>query len=113
MAAPKNSVISSLFSFLRREPGRDEEKQAQQLEAIRSAMLACVAADAEEPSFLERKIRTAKDVQVLWYLRADLMATLASQRGETAARAEMEPLTRLFQGALPGSLKARPTSLGA
>lgn len=113
MSTPKNSLVSSLFSFLRLESGGVDGRQVQQLELIRSAMLLCLEADAAEASLLERKIRTAKDVQVLWYLRADLMATLAGQSSESAARAKMEHVTRLFQGMLPRSLKARPSSLGA
>lgn len=113
MAAPKNSVMSSLFSFLRLESGGGEGRQEEQLEHIRTAMLSCLESEAAESSFLARKIRTAKDVQVLWYLRSDLMATLASQSGEIAARAQMEQITALFQGMLPRSLKARPSSLGA
>jgi hypothetical protein len=112
MVAPKNSVLFSLFSFLRPESGRVDGRQEQQLELIRSTMLSCLTPEASEPSYLERKIRNAKDVQVLWYLRADLMATLASQSGEIDARAKMEHVTRLFQGSLPRSLKARPSSLG-
>lgn len=113
MATPKNSVLLSLFSFFRPESGRVDARQEQQLELIRSTMLSCLETAVADPSYLERKIRTAKDVQVLWYLRADLMATLASQSGEIDARAKMEHVTRLFQGALPRSLKARPSSLGS
>ena len=58
-----------------------------------------------------RRIRYANDIQALWYLRGDLMAALASTRGEMAARQQVQQITRMFEGLLPGSLNSRPSSL--
>jgi hypothetical protein len=112
MAAQKKNVMLSLLHLLRRESAGDDGRHAQQLELIRATMLSYIETVAQEQSSLERKIRMAKDVQVLWYLRSDLMAMLAGQSGESAARTKMEEINHLFQGALPRSLKSRPSSLG-
>jgi hypothetical protein len=110
MAAQKKNVMLSLLHLLRRESAGDDGRHA--LELIRATMLSYIETVAQEQSSLERKIRMAKDVQVLWYLRSDLMAMLAGQSGESAARTKMEEINHLFQGALPRSLKSRPSSLG-
>lgn len=82
------------------------------LEDIREAMLELVGEDGSRrfPQ-ITRKIRYADDLQVLWYLRGDLMATLASMHGEAVARERIEALTELFQGLLPNGLASRPSPL--
>jgi hypothetical protein len=38
-------------------------------------------------------VRYANDVQALWYLRGDLMATLSAMQGEVQAREQILKLT--------------------
>ena len=60
---------------------------------------------------LQRHMAYAKDVQTLWYLRADLMGVLASHGGETLARAKLDRITLQFKGLLPKGLIARSSPL--
>jgi hypothetical protein len=39
------------------------------------------------------------------------MAALAAMHGEAAAREQIQQITRMFQGLLPGSLASRPSPL--
>ena len=114
MVTTKSFLKNSLFSILGRDSSRLDAGRAKQLEHIREAMLSSLDfADDADLFPLERRIRNAKDVQGLWYLRADLMLILAGRLGETAARAKLEHITALFQGLLPRSLMARPSPLSA
>jgi hypothetical protein len=81
-------------------------------EDIREAMLALLG-DGGSKQFanVTRRIRYANDVQALWYLRGDLMAALATTLGESGARQEVQRITRMFEGLLPGSLTSRPSPL--
>ena len=58
-----------------------------------------------------RRVFHSKDAQALWYARAELMAALADLHGERVAHQRMAALSPMFDGLLPKSLTARPTSL--
>jgi len=82
-------------------------------EDIREAMLALLEeAGPRQFSNVIRRVRYANDVQALWYLRGDVMAALSATHGESAARARVQQITRMFQGLMPGSLTSRPSPLG-
>jgi hypothetical protein len=53
---------------------------------------------------LIRRILRAEDALALWYCRGELMQALSQRQGETAARAVVADLTRLFDGLLPAGL---------
>jgi len=81
-------------------------------EDIREAMLELLGeAGAKQFANVTRRIRYANDIQALWYLRGDLMAALAAIHGEAGARQQVQRITQMFQGMLPGSLTSRPSPL--
>lgn len=82
------------------------------LEDIREAMLDLLGPQGQQvhPS-ITRKVRFAADLQALWYLRSELMATLAELHGETHARQQMQSISNQFGGLLPGGLASRPSPL--
>ncbi|MEJ7930120.1 hypothetical protein WG922_09050 [Ramlibacter sp. AN1015] len=106
----KPNIKSSLYALLGHSGGPADETLQAGTERIRAAMLALLGDRAElEVPLLVRRLRHATEVQTLWYARSDLMAALAAQRGEARARQEVERLTPLFAGLVPGGLCARPS----
>lgn len=84
------------------------------VEDIRDSMLACItAADNDRFPHVRRRIRHASDVQALWFLRGDLMAVLASRRGESVARERLEAISEMFENLLPQGLRSRPSPLNS
>ncbi len=60
---------------------------------------------------ITRHVRYARDVQGLWYTRANVMAVLGAMHGETIAREKVGRITNKFDGLLPRGLNSRPSSL--
>ena len=112
MAWDSTSIKNSFYNIIGVDTARADAGRAQQLEQVRSAMLACLdEVNGFEGPVLQRRVAYAKDVQSLWFLRADLMGVLASRDGEAAARAQMEQIAPLFQGLLPKGLVSRSSRL--
>ena len=89
MAWDTSSIKNSLYSMLGLDSSRVDEGRTQQLEQVRTAMLACLQdLDASEVHTLHLRLSYAKDVQTLWYLRSDLMGVLANRKGEATATEE-------------------------
>jgi hypothetical protein len=114
----KESIKSSLQSLLgqktveRPSPGRKPVPR-ERLDAIRTAMwteLADLGMDGHE--HVARRIEQARDVEALWFLRADLMHALSSLSDEADAARRMARITRLFDGLLSAGLNSRPSPLG-
>jgi hypothetical protein len=105
-------VRNSVYGLLG-NPGEPSDSVLEdKTEDIREAMLGLLG-DGGSKQFtnVTRRIRYANDIQALWYLRGDLMAALAAIHGESAAREEVQRITQMFQGMLPGSLNSRPSPL--
>ncbi|MDR3451347.1 MAG: hypothetical protein P4L96_00915 [Rhodoferax sp.] len=85
---------------------------AGRMESIRLAMLDALGEIGDErfPQTI-RKLRFASDVQGLWYLRGEIMEALASLHGEASARQQVEQLSVMFHGLLPGGLSSRVSPL--
>lgn len=49
------------------------------------------------------RIRYAPDMEALWYLRMDLMATLTAAQGDLFASAALQDITQEFKGLMPRS----------
>lgn len=83
------------------------------IEDIREAMLASL--DGIQPSdalaTVVGRLRCAPHIQVLWYVRSDMMTLLASEHGELVARERLQRITELFVGLLPPGHKSRPSPL--
>ncbi len=50
---------------------------------------------------LVRRISFAPDLQTLWYVRSELMAAIAFERGEQCALIEIAAISHLFDDLLP------------
>ena len=99
--------LNSIYSLLGKTPPAVEPSAAFRTEAVRQMMLdtmKAIGAEQRHPQVL-RKISFAVDIHALWYTRSDLMAVLASERGESFAREKIADLSRLFDGLLPKALK--------
>lgn len=105
-------TLRSIYGLLGDPPPPTESVLEEGLEDIREAMLDALG-DAGPRHFpqITRRIRYAGDLHALWYLRGDLMATLASMHGEQLARQKIASITAQFRGLLPGGLTSRPSPL--
>lgn len=75
---------------------------------IRDAMLALLQAQAElSIQRVVQRVRFAVDLEALWYLRQDMLATLSAINGELIARHQMESINSLFRGRLPVAMVPR------
>lgn len=78
------------------------------LERVRQAMQAALYEQlGQEGLELMLRVRFARDIEGLWYLRPDIMNAIATSRGEAAARCCMDGLTALFKGHHPGVTSSR------
>jgi len=81
----------------------------QGLEEVRKAMLESLAGLAgSEVARMSMRLRYAGDIEALWYLRSDLLNTLAPARGEAGARGVLDQLTLLFHGRMPSVSRPAP-----
>jgi hypothetical protein len=108
----KGSIRTSIYGLLGDPAAPTDSVLETGMEDVREAMLALLGeAGTKRFAPVTRRIRYANDIQGLWYLRGDLMAALAAMHGEAAAREQIQQITRMFQGLLPGSLASRPSPL--
>jgi hypothetical protein len=108
----KPNLRSSIYGLLGTPSQPSESMLENGTEDIRQAMLDMLgAAGAQQFPQVTRRVRYANDVQALWYLRGDLMATLSAMQGEVQAREQILKLTGMFRGLLPAGLTSRPSSL--
>lgn len=108
----KPNIRNGLFGLLGHAEPPSESRIEESIEDIREAMLGLMGDDASRQyPQVTRRLRYAGDIQALWYLRGDLMAVLASRHGEMEARRQVESITEMFDGLLPGSLTSRPSPL--
>ncbi len=78
------------------------------LERVRLAMQAAVLEQLGYDGFeLMLRVRFARDIESLWYLRPDIMNAIATRQGEAAARSCMNGLTALFKDHHPGATSSR------
>jgi hypothetical protein len=108
----KNRLKSSIYALLGSSPEPSDSIMQDGTEDIRESMLAALG-DSGSKQFPQviRRIRYADDIQALWYLRGDLMASLASLYGEVAARQRVASITDQFRGLLPRGQMSRPSPL--
>jgi hypothetical protein len=100
-----------VFTFLKKREVNHIDKKAG-LERIRSALLQSLEKSGvgrKDPTHL--LVEDAYDIEELWYLRTDVMVTIAKERGELAAKTELNSINQRFQGLLPQGLATRPSRL--
>jgi hypothetical protein len=108
----KRNLVNGICGWLGNPVAPTESTLANGTEDIRESMLD-ILGDAGPKHFpqITRRIRYARDIQSLWYLRGDLMAALAEMHDEMTARQKVASVTAQFQGLLPGALSSRPSPL--
>jgi hypothetical protein len=73
------------------------------VEKVRQAMLRTLDMYCGNAAYdIDNKISDARDIETLWYLRSDLMHTIASFQSEVVARDCIEEITPIFEGHQPG-----------
>jgi hypothetical protein len=99
------SSLLRLLSF----PGLSFRRSTdRQLGQIRTTMLSLLEShDAKRVGSVAQRVRFADDLEALWYLRQDVLSTLAEIDGETAARRQMRRINSLFKGGLPHTMGPR------
>ena len=108
----KGTLRNSIYGLLGNPVTPSDSMLETGTEDIREALLGLMAeAGTQQFANVTRRVRYANDVQALWYLRGDLMAALATTLGEAGAREQVQRITQMFQGMLPGSLTSRPSPL--
>jgi hypothetical protein len=108
----KGGLKNSVYGLLGNSGTPSDSILENKTEDIREAMLELLGDGATKQfANVTRRIRYANDIQALWYLRGDLMAALATTLGEAGAREQVQQITQMFQGMLPGSLNSRPSPL--
>ncbi|MDE2605133.1 MAG: hypothetical protein KGL68_04335 [Burkholderiales bacterium] len=108
MAWFKGTLRNSIYGLLGNPVLPSDSVLASSMEDIREAMLTLLTQPGDKQhATVTRRVRYANDIQALWYLRGDLLAALASVHGEAAARQQLQTVTRMFQGLLPGGLSSR------
>jgi hypothetical protein len=106
------TLRNSIYGLLGNPPAPSESILESGVEDIREAMLALLAeAGGKQFANVTRRVRYANDIEALWYLRGDVLASLAAAQGEAAAREKVQRVTQMFRGLLPGSLNSRPSPL--
>ena len=99
------SSFFRLLSFTGLNLRRSAERQ---MGEIRSAMLSLLeASGGHRAQRIAQRVRFADDLEALWYLRQDLMSTLAELDGEHVAQRRMKNINRLFKGGLPQTMGPR------
>ncbi len=106
-----SQFISSMQGLLGL-PIPDDSDATVRIENIRQAMIDSLGDEgcSNYPQ-VERRVLFAPDLQGLWYLRADVMAVISSQQGESVASQKIRLITHMFEGLLPKGMMSRPGAL--
>lgn len=99
------SSLLRLLSF----PGLSLRRSTdRQLGQIRTSMLSLLEArPGNTVHRVAQRVRFADDLEALWYLRQDVLTTLAEMDGEPSARRQMRRINSLFKGGLPQTMGPR------
>jgi hypothetical protein len=102
----KHGFASSLHGFFAQNGLTVRSQTMDCTDEIRQTMLSMLGdrIDSRESALLVRRLRLAMDAQELWFAREGLMANLAQQHGESAAREKLARLDALFEGQVPAAL---------
>ena len=100
-----NRIKDSLWALLGQEKAEAPEVV---LDRIRRAMLLALETHCpHEPMQLDMAIRFSSEIAELWYLRPELMATIAASTNEKVARDALLEITALFKGHYGGASSSR------
>jgi hypothetical protein len=108
-----NRFTSSFAALLTRQNSLPDMQD--KLECIRSAMHCALSELGLPANGLPAKtghaIARASDIQTLWYLRSDLLWLIADARCEAVARKQLDHITEMFRGTIPGNQMSDPKRL--
>ena len=109
MITVATKFMTSLQALIKVQPA-DSSRNAFRIEDIRQAMLDCMgeAACLQFPQ-VERRVKSASNLEALWYLRPELLMVISSVAGELAAQGQVEQISAMFDGLLPKGMSSRPT----
>ena len=107
-----SSIRDSVLGWL----GGSSTGHAPSIDAARNAMLELLlfegmGMDEAAHLLLLRRIRYARDLEALWYLRPELVRALAAQHGERTARERVNQLAEHFGAQLAANAPRRSNSL--
>jgi hypothetical protein len=106
-----NAAVEGIHSAYRAVAGNGK-REMQRLDDIRLAMLDTLGqTGARRFPQVVRRIKQSADVEALWYVRPDLMASLAVLHDEQTANSKMYSLSMMFDGLLPKGMMSRPGTL--
>lgn len=99
------NIVGRVGSLWQGLSGPSRRTSVTTLHEIRMAMLAALG-DLAEKSFplVQLRITYASDIDDLWYLRGDVMAAVASLRGEAVAKEKLHHISTMFVGLVPHNL---------
>ena len=99
------SGLDSLTGWLGPPSVRPAAGSAEQVDAIRDAMLAALGeSGAARYPGLATRIRFCRQADTLWDLRSELMDGSSLLYGESHARRMLQAVTALFDGLLPDGI---------
>ena len=99
------SSLLRLLSFPSLSFRRSTDRQLVQ---IRTSMLSLLEArPGNTVHRVAQRVRFADDLEALWYLRQDVLTSLAEIDGEPSARRQMRRINSLFKGGLPQTMGPR------
>ncbi|BDT72321.1 hypothetical protein os4_18580 [Comamonadaceae bacterium OS-4] len=99
------NVVGRVGSLLQGLTAPSKSVSVTTLQEIRLAMLAALG-DVAEKRFplVQLRVTYASDIDDLWYLRGDVMAAVASLRGEAVAKEKLHQISTMFVGLVPQNL---------
>jgi hypothetical protein len=111
--APRAEKKGGSLGASERGSAKTDDQAEAALERVRLAMSGAMQAclDGEKgghADMLQHQLRSARDLDTLWYLRPGLMNVIAVRQGEVAARDCLVALTALFKQHPPTGRSARP-----
>ncbi|MDZ7892243.1 MAG: hypothetical protein U5L73_10875 [Rhodoferax sp.] len=100
-----NNWLGRVGALLQGLIAPSKEASVTTLHEIRSEMLAALG-DVAEKHFplVQLRVTYASDIDDFWYLRGDVMAAIASLRGEAVAKEKLLQISTMFIGLVPHNL---------
>lgn len=97
--------INTLFRGSPKQKALIPQKSTQE---IKNAMLAAMGKNLPVHYHVTQlRVTHADDIHDLWYLRADVLAAIASFAGEAFASKQMEDISEMFVGLVPKTMMSK------
>lgn len=104
--------FNSIYQISSPQRLQREESDAAVTEQFRTSMLELTnAMEGDAAVRLGHRIRHARGLESLWFMRSEVMALLARVCGEAEAMHKLETISALVRESLPSGLRSRPSPL--